>query len=255
MIPFLQDLPIWLGMSLVLGIGILLSTGGTLLVNAIFTPAELIENNVVGGFKFAFLAQIVATLIAFSVVDSATRFSSFQLRAEREISAISLLGKMENILPSGVQALNEARRAYLQSVIDREWPAMANGDASPETEAALQRWYVAAISIKPETWQQAFALTQYTRLFGQLVESRIGRITDASSPFEFIIWTNMFIAVLITIGFNWFFGSNSLGTQILMGAMLSAGVMSLVYLAIILASPVRGEIGLKPLAYVELLKT
>jgi len=65
----------------------------------------------------------------------------------------------------------------------------------------------------------------------------------------------MVIAILITIGFNWFFGSYSMMTQILMGAMLSDGVMTLVYLAIVLSWPVRGEIGLKPVAYIELLNS
>ena len=254
MIPYIQELPIWLGLTLVVASGVLLSTLGTLLVNQIFTPEELIENNLVGGFKFAFLAQVVATLIAFSVVDSATRFSSFQLKSDREISAISLLTKMETMLAPGSATLGEARRAYLTSVIEREWPAMADGAASPETTVALERWYVTAMSVKPETPQQTLALAQYTRIFGQLVESRLGRLSDSSSPFESIVWTNMLIAVLITISFNWFFGSNSLATQILMGALLSGGVMTLVYLAIVLSSPVRGELGLKPVSYVELLK-
>ena len=78
MISYIQSLPIELGLPAFVGAGVLLSAVGTLVANAIFTPEELIENNAVGGFKYAFLAQIVATLLAFSLVDSGTRFVTFQ---------------------------------------------------------------------------------------------------------------------------------------------------------------------------------
>jgi len=64
---------------------------------------------------------------------------------------------------------------------------LADGRSSPETTAAMEHWYVAAMSIKPETPQQSFALVHYTRVFGQLVESRLGQISDSSSPFEYIV--------------------------------------------------------------------
>ena len=64
-ITWIQSLPLWLGFVIVVGSGVLLSSVGTLIVNVVFTPEELIQNNVVGGFKFAFLAQIVASLLAF----------------------------------------------------------------------------------------------------------------------------------------------------------------------------------------------
>ena len=60
-------------------------------------------------------------------------------------------------------------------------------------------------------------------------------------------------AVLIAISFNWFFGSHSLATQLAMGTLLTAGVMMLVYLSVVLASPIKSPVGIAPSEYVKLL--
>ena len=221
MISFIQALPVEYGLPSVVGAGVLLSAIGTFVANAIFTPEELIENNAVGGFKYAFLAQIVAALLAFSLVDSGTRFVSFQLMADREVAAISLMQKLERFLPAQAEELSAAEQNYVKKVVDYEW----------------------------------LALSQYIRLFSQVVEARTSRVSDSFSPFESLIWISMGAAVIVTISFNWFFGSYSLSTQLAMGALLTSGVMMLVYLSIVLASPVKSPIGIPPSEYMILLRS
>lgn len=254
MISLIQSLPIALGLIAVIGSGIVLSTIGTLVANSVFTPEELIENNAVGGFKFAFLAQIVAALLAFCLVDSATRFVSFQFHCDKELAAISLMQKLEAYLPDDAPRLRAAERDYLEKVVNYEWQSMRRGKAAPEVSAALESWYGIAMSAKIPTDRERLALSQYVRLFAQLAENRTGRVSDASSPFENLVWLSVAIAIGITIAFNWFFGSYSLVTQVAMGALLIAGVMMLVYLAIVLASPINSPIGIMPTEYMALLR-
>ena len=255
MISFIQALPVEYGLPSVVGAGVLLSAIGTFVANAIFTPEELIENNAVGGFKYAFLAQIVAALLAFSLVDSGTRFVSFQLMADREVAAISLMQKLERFLPAQAEELSAAEQNYVKKVIDYEWPAMREGKPAPEAKIALEEWYVAAMSTRTTGDKERLALSQYIRLFSQVVEARTSRVSDSFSPFESLIWISMGAAVIVTISFNWFFGSYSLSTQLAMGALLTSGVMMLVYLSIVLASPVKSPIGIPPSEYMILLRS
>ncbi|MEI7601765.1 MAG: hypothetical protein WCJ41_20920 [Aestuariivirga sp.] len=254
MISFIQTLPVFLGLPLVIGSGILLTLLGTLVAGTLFTPAELIENNAVGGFKFAFLAQIVAALLAFSLVDSATRFVSFQFRCDRELAAISLMQKVENFLPVEASRLRLAESEYLKSVINDEWSKMREGKQSEGTTKALEDWYAKAMATTPRNDQERLALSQYMRLFAEVVINRTGRISDSTSPFENLIWLSVGIAVIITIAFNWFFGSYNLLTQLAMGALLTTGVMTLVYLSVVLASPINSPIGILPTSYITLLQ-
>lgn len=253
MISFIQSLPIWQGLPLVMAAGVLLATVGALVAAALFTPEELIENNAVGGFKFAFLAQIVAALLAFALVDSATRFVSFQFRCDRELSAISLMRQLEAFLPQDAVHLHAAQTTYVRKVVDDEWVTMQDGRASEGTTKALEDWYSRAMAVTPHNDQEKLALSQYMRLFSEVVTNRTGRISDSTSPFENLIWLSMSIALMITIAFNWFFGSYSLVTQLAMGALLTAGVMMLVYLSVVLASPIHSPIGIVPSDYVALL--
>lgn len=254
MIFFIQSLPVAQGLPLVIGAGVLFSMLGTLVASALFTPEELIENNAVGGFKFAFLAQVVAALLAFSLVDSATRFVSFQFHCDRELAAISLMQRLVAFLPEDAASLGQAQNAYIQKVLDDEWLTMQEGRASDEATKALEDWYSRSMAATPRTDQEKLALTQYMRLFSELVGNRTGRISDSSSPFENLIWLSMGIALVITIAFNWFFGSYSLITQLAMGALLTAGVMMLVYLSVVLASPVHSPYGILPTDYAAFLK-
>ena len=253
MIHFIQSLPVSQGVPLVIAAGVLLSMLGTFVAAALFTPEELIANNAVGGFKFAFLAQIVAALLAFALVDSATRFVSFQFRCDRELVAISLMQRLEAFLPADAARLHEAQTAYIKNVVDDEWLAMQQGRGSEGATKALEDWYSKAMAALPRTDQERLAQSQYMRLFSEVVNNRTGRISDSTSPFENLIWLSMSIAVMITIAFNWFFGSYSLATQLLMGALLTAGVMMLVYLAVVLASPIHSPIGILPTDYAALL--
>lgn len=254
MIEYVQSLPILWGLAVVVGSGVLLSTMGTVVANSIFTPEELIANNAVGGFKFAFLSQIVAALLAFCLVDSATRFVSFQFRCDRELAAISLMQKLDAFMPSDSAKLHAAEEDYLSSVVRYEWGTMRKGKPSPEVTRALESWYLVALSVRTETEREKLAAGQYLRLFAQVAENRTGRISDAFSPFENLVWLSIAAAVIITICFNWFFGSYSLVTQLTMGALLTAGVMMLVYLAIVLASPINSPIGIVPTDYLAAMR-
>ena len=199
MISFIQALPVEYGLPSVGVAGVLLSAIGTFVANAIFTPEELIENNAVGGFKYAFLAQIVAALLAFSLVDSGTRFVSFQLMADREVAAISLMQKLERFLPAQAGKLSAAEQNYVKKVVDYEWPAMREGKSAPEAKIALEEWYVAAMSTRTTGDKERLALSQYIRLFSQVVEARTSRVSDSFSPFESLIWISMGAAVIVTI--------------------------------------------------------
>ncbi len=110
------------------------------------------------------------------------------------------------------------------------------------------------LSTKIKTDQEKVALSQYVRLCSQVVEARTSRVSDFYSPFENLIWLSMGAAVLITIAFSWFFGSYSLATQLAMGTLLTAGVMMLVYLSVVLASPIKSPIGIEPTEYISLLE-
>ena len=63
LIQWINDLPVGTGILVVVGGGILIAILGTLTVNYYFTPNQLIVNNIIGGFKYAFLSSVYAGYI------------------------------------------------------------------------------------------------------------------------------------------------------------------------------------------------
>src|SRR5258708_29488225 len=64
-IQWLNDLPVGTGAVIVIGGGIAIAIIGTLIVNAYFTPAQLVSNNIIGGVKYAFFSSVYARYIGF----------------------------------------------------------------------------------------------------------------------------------------------------------------------------------------------
>jgi hypothetical protein len=243
MIEWIQNQNVFFAFVVVTVVAVLISITGTLVVNSIFTDDELIENNIIGGFKYSFLAEIVAALLGFAVVESATRFVSFQNRVDREIMAHTLVAEIERALGPTAADLRAARQAYIRSVVQHEWSAMQRDEPSPQTGAALKAWYQVAVNLSLSENRNEALMNAYFRNAGLVIENRIGRLGSAGSPFAGLVWASIWVALSITIVFNWFLGSRSLFAQVVMGGLLTTAVTMLAFLAVVLASPARSALG------------
>ena len=253
MFAYLQNLPLNVSIWLIVGTGIVLFILGSSVINSIYTPDELAINNEVAGAKFTFLAQTVMTLVGFVLVDSATRFVGFQFAADREIAAITRLETLHTVYPGSMEKLRELKVAYIKSVMHGEWRTLEDGAGSPETAKALETWFRAYVSMKPGNDVERSVLNIYGRVFQEMSDARLRRISDSSSPFEFLCQVCVVIAGLITIVFCWFFGSTNFLMKIVLGGLLVGATFALIALGIVLSSPVRGDLAYTPDIYQKLI--
>jgi len=254
MIEWVQTQNVFVAFILVTIVAVFVSITGTLVVNSIFTHDEMIENNIIGGFKYGFLAEIVAALLGFAVVESATRFVSFQHRVDREITAHMLVAEIERALGPTAADLRTARETYIRSVVQHEWPAMQRDELSPQTGAALKDWYQRAVKLSLSENRNEALMNAYFRNAGLVIENRTGRLGSAVSPFTGLVWASIWVALSITIVFNWFLGSRSLFAQVVMGGLLTTAVTMLAFLAVVLASPARSTLGVTASDFASLLQ-
>ena len=78
----------------------------------------------------------------------------------------------------------------------------------------------------------------------KVVEMRTSRLGDAGEELAGLIWFAMMVAVGVSIVYTWFFGSNLLIPQVLMGVLLASAIMALVTLAVVLGHPFAGELAI-----------
>jgi len=141
----------WSGFFIFVGVGLAMSLVGLLIVNAYFPQIDLIANNLVGGFKFAFLAQVYSALLAFVLIEAGHRYATESALVSSEATTLLYLDRaVAATAADQAAAFRRNLRVYARLVVSREWATMAEGDASPETSQAFLALFSSYVAIKPE---------------------------------------------------------------------------------------------------------
>lgn len=100
----------------------------------------------------------------------------------------------------------------------------------------------------PHSDQERSTVSQYMRLFAEVVANRTGRVSDSASSVESLTCLGMGIVLMITILFNRSSESFGLSGQPAMDALFTVGVTRLASPSVVLASPIHSPIGVQPTA-------
>jgi Protein of unknown function (DUF4239) len=245
---WLATLPFWSGFVIFVGVGLAISLVGLLIVNAYFPQIDLIANNLVGGFKFAFLAQVYSALLAFVLIEAGHRYATESALVSSEATTLLYLDRaVAATAGTQAEAFRRNLRVYARLVVSREWAAMAEGDDSPDASQAFLALFSSYVAIKPEEGGAEQAnLSLPSQLLLNAMDKRVSRINGASETLAPIIWAVTFIGTAISIAFNWFFGSRTLLTQLVMAALLSGSILAILFLAMALSHPFVGDLRISP---------
>ena len=244
---WLATLPFWSGFIIFVGVGLAISLIGLLIVNAYFPQIDLIANNLVGGFKFAFLAQVYSALLAFVLIEAGHRYATESALVNAEATTLLYLDRaVAATAGEQAEAFRRNLRVYARLVVSREWATMAEGDNSPDASQAFLSLFSSYVAIKPEGEAEQANLSLPSQLLLSAMDKRVSRINGSSETLTPIIWAVTFIGTAISIAFNWFFGSRTLLTQLVMAALLSGSILAILFLAMTLSHPFVGDLRISP---------
>ena len=244
---WLATQPFWSGFVIFVALGLAVSLIGLLIVNAYFPQIDLIANNLVGGFKFAFLAQVYSALLAFVLIEAGHRFATETALVGAEASTLLYLDRAVAATSDGqAEQFHRDLRAYARLVVEQEWATMARGEESPAASKAFLSLFSSYVAIKPTGESEQANLSLPSQLLLTAMDKRVSRINGSSETLTPIIWAVTFIGTAISIAFNWFFGSRTLLTQIVMAALLSGSILAILFLAMTLSHPFEGDLRISP---------
>lgn len=246
MIDKFLDLPVWIIAPIVI-LGLpAISIGILKLCRPIVLRNRGEEHNAVfsDGFGAAgTLYAIIAGLLVFGVF---TTFDESTKVTAGEAAKLVALYRNAAVFPQPDSANAEsAIAAYTKSVLDDEWPALADGNGSEKTSEALERIFSV---LGPMTPDDAWA-SQYEMAYGNLNEIvvlRAERIDHSKSVlpeiYWFLLWTGGLLIVLyMSLSYmeNWRMHAVAVG---LMSAMLGV-----VFVLLLEASePFQGDTAVSP---------
>jgi Protein of unknown function (DUF4239) len=227
-----------------------IAAGGALLVRSAVGPAVLARNNNVAGFIYAVIGVVYAVLLGFTAIMVWEQFRNAQEGVEREADALADLYRDAQAFPPEVREQVVLRvRAYARVVIEKEWPAMAEGESSPEAWEAYEQLWRTYHEFTPQDDHQRAWYAESVRQLSALGDERRDRLLRVRSGLPTVIWSVLLGGGAVTIGFTFLFGTRNARAQGLMtaGLALTIGVVLLSIVA--LEHPFAGITRVDPKAF------
>ncbi|HKD55337.1 MAG TPA: DUF4239 domain-containing protein [Steroidobacteraceae bacterium] len=220
-----------------------LAMSGPILIRRYVTFDRLRVNNEVAGFKFATIGVLYAVLLGFVVIIAWERFHEAERALATEAGASATVYRLAGGLTAPLTAeIRSDLEAYLRSVDEDDWPAMAVGRWSPATTDRLNALYDVVVHIRP-TELHDFGLQQdLMRELDKVGEARRERLISANGSVPGAIWFVLLLGALLTIGFTYFFATQNEVIQGLMTGVLAALIFSAILVVVVVDRPFTGAV-------------
>jgi hypothetical protein len=255
MILFLTSHSLWLSAMLVVVLPTLLAALGPSVVRRYMKLEKLVTNNEIAGFKFATIGVLYAVLIAFAVIVVWQKFSDAEANVTAEAAGAATIYRLSQGLdPQSDAALRERMSDYLTVAINRDWPAMEQGDRRQyPSRLALDAVYSTLLSAPPSAQRDTAVLPEILRQLDVITLARNARLIAAEGVVPTVIWPVLFGGAIVTIVFTFFFGTKNLRAQTAMTVLLSLLIFSELLIIIAVDYPFTGPIQVEPTAFARVL--
>ncbi len=243
----------WFWSILLVGVLPALAVGGALFVRRTVGAEVLQRHNDVAGFIYAVIGVVYAVLLGFTAIIVWEQFRHAQEGAEREANSLADLYRDAQVFPPEVRREVELRlRIYARLVVEKEWPAMAEGQSSREVWEAYNQLWRTYHDFKPQDDHQRAWYAESVQRLNVLGDHRRNRLLSTRSGVPGVIWAVLLGAGAVTIGFSFLFGTQNVRAQALMtaGLAVTIGVVLLSILA--LEHPFAGMTRVEPEAFEQI---
>lgn len=253
MLDLLLSMPGPLAGGLVVAASVAVAVGGLTLVRRRFGVDRLRAGNEVAGLLYGTLAGIYAVLLAFVLVAVWEDFGRAEERVDGEVASLGTMFRdADRFPPADRDRAHEALLAYVRSVVDDEWPAMAHGDGSPRTLATYGRLWDVYQGIQPGDDRATVFYDQSIDRLAAVGESRRGRVLASRSGVPPTMWLLLLSGAVIVVGLSFMLGSEHSGTHRIAVASLAAVISSVLFVTVALDRPFGAGITLSKHPYESL---
>lgn len=255
MLNFLLYCSPWEQIMLVLAVFCSISVLGLYLVHLGVPIETLKKNHEVAGFTFGVLGAFYGLFLAFVIVAAWERFDRADDAVQHEALALTALYRLAGDYQDPTRSiLQHAIRNYTRSIVEKDWPEMADNTYLTKRDAvgAMGLWKIIS-DYKPSDSRQALLVDKSFDQVAEVSNARAMRYMYYSENLPDMVWMVIYVGLIITVGFSYFFGLETFKSQALMCAVFS-GLLGLTILAILeLAHPYQGTqtISVSPFLYAE----
>jgi hypothetical protein len=201
---------------------------------------------------------IYAVLLAFIVFVVWGQFNDSRMCVEREATALVDLHRTATGLPAGTRdTIQQALRAYLDDVVDKEWDAMAHQreEVMEAVGAHLDHVWAAIHVCRPASDCQHTVFGEVLSRYNDLSDMRTSRLTSSRARMPLIMKFLLFVGAFITIGSIYLMVVDPFWVHIVMAGSLGGVVAHILYLIIDLDNAFSGQLQVSKDAYIRARRT
>jgi hypothetical protein len=224
-----------------------LAVCGMLLVRSRFVLDDLQHHHEVAGYLLGVVGTLYAVLLGLVVVDVQSKHQQARTMEETEASCTADLFHLANAFPDAQRIpIQNALIDYVNVVIDYEWREAVNPDTRSRSSGPLRYIWRILNKYEPKSFHEQASYQQALTTLTQLSDSRRYRIISSRSNISPVLWIVLLSGAALTVIFTYFFGLQSLKSQMIMTSMLSVCLSLNVLLVLLYSNPYRGDLQVQP---------
>jgi Protein of unknown function (DUF4239) len=235
---------------LVGGGALVFGVGGVFLVRRIAARSGYVpQHDDLLGASYSVAGTAFAVLLAFVVFLAWEHHTETRHHLEDEADAVGNLYRLtDGLSPSARPELQSELICYRNSVIDDEFPAMADGDAASETEEALDRMFRVYSRLPISGERESGVYQTVLPLLDTVDDSRHDRLLAAKALIPNFAWVILLIAAAVTIAGTFLFYAERLAIQLAMTLTAVVLVCGSIFLIFYFEEAFNEDHGLEPTA-------
>jgi hypothetical protein len=239
MVEFFYTLPIWLATIVVLGTSLVAGLGSSIGIRKLFRRAPTDNEVETAVSLMQVVAAYIGILIAFAGVEVWQDFADAEKAVHREAaSAAQLYRDLATYGPETLEVRQDLR-LYVRSIVEDEWPLLAQGEASPETEIALFNLFDAIGKLRPGDARQGAIFAESFANLNEIVELRRDRLMQSQSGMPVILWVVGLVGSMLIVAYTATFPHTRPNMMMIGGISVALGLVFLFIL--IVDRPYMGE--------------
>ena len=197
---------------------------------------------------FTFVITLYAFLLSFVVINLWQTFSQADQSVAREAETIVIIYRLTESFPDSHDARHTITE-YLSSVVHEEWPAMADGKASPKTKELANQIWQEVQALTASTPEQLIYKAELLTQLSKLAEYRSDRLLMVGGSIPSIMWEVLFCGGLLMLVGLYYFSIGSTREQIVIDFIVIAMLLITVYLGLEFDNPFGGLVKVSPKAF------
>jgi hypothetical protein len=239
-------------MSFTMGVVVVIAAGGAAALLTLFVRNKvhveaLRRHHEIGGLVFAQMGLVFAVLLAFVFNQVWGEYNDADEAIARECRDLRVAALLSSNLPPDAAANIKALiAAYVTSVIQDEWPSMADRKDSAVAEAKLRQLALGVTQLPTVNSDEATTRNELIILLRSVQQHRETRLYQMSSGLPLTLWGMLLTFSLALLAFLFFFGMEVVGTQMAFAGVFAGSLAMVMVILGFLNYPFEGAMALQP---------